>query len=125
MPRIHRDSAELDSIEQGVQIAANDPEVGSPTLSLDSFDPHAFRRLSGILLEECLSIDTVWKPLEDERTVLHHGEHQRGDRRVVTHQVTLCEFLSGEKHFREIGNTEFQLPGDLDRPAPGTVFDFL
>src|SRR3982750_259757 len=106
MPRIYRDSAKLNCVQQRWKIAADNSHVGRATLSVNDFRANNFGDLACVLLKERRSGHAVRKSFQNKRTISHYRKDKGRDRSVVMKQITLGELLLWKEDLVEIGEID-------------------
>ena len=124
MPRVHRDRAQLDRVEQREQVAANVARLFVSIIGHDLLHPHSWwRRVRRFLLIEAFAVDPVGEPLQDERAIEDRGQDVVGDAHIVTHDIAFGELLLGEEHLVEVRDLEAFAASKVESGVTAFLFD--
>src|SRR4030088_1683402 len=114
MPRIHRNGAQLNRVQQRQQVSADVARLFLAVLRLDGLNAYAGRsRVRRFLLIETLAVDSVGESLQDQRAVLHCRKNEVGDARVEAHHVALGKLLLGKEDLVEVRDFESFAPTEI------------
>ena len=122
-PRVLGDDGELGGVEQRQERAA-DETARHRAVDGQGLHAHAGRHgLRGALLVEALALHAVGEAPHDQRAVGEGGQEQRGDPRVVAHQLALGDACRGPQDLGEVRDLEALPVGERDDAVASRLFE--